>query len=55
MTEKVIYRVPVDSCEHCPGGVKEQYGLYRCKHNIEITFKQNSDMGVPEQCPMRNE
>ena len=53
MTDKILYVVSVDSCENCPGGVREQYGLYRCKHDTDVVFRQNHDMGVPKQCPMR--
>jgi hypothetical protein len=53
MSEKIIYWEEVDSCEHCPGGIKENYGKFRCKHDTEITFQQNRDMGVPAACPKR--
>jgi hypothetical protein len=49
----VTYKVEVDSCETCPGAIREQHGIFRCKHNTEITFRQNQDMGVPAACPMR--
>lgn len=54
MTENILYWVPVDSCEHCPGGIKELYGLFRCKHDTTVTFQQNRDMGVPAGCPKRS-
>ena len=53
MTEKILYWVPVDSCESCPGHIIEQHGLFRCKHDTEVTFQQNKDMGVPKGCPKR--
>jgi hypothetical protein len=50
----VLYWELVDSCETCPGALKEhQKGKYRCKHDTEIIFQQNVDMGVPENCPKR--
>jgi len=49
----IVYHCEVDSCENCPGSLREPYGLYRCKHNTEVTFKQNQDMGIPATCPMR--
>ena len=53
MTEKIVYFCEVDSCESCPGSIKEQRGVFRCKHNTEIVFRQNMDMGVPKECPKR--
>jgi len=50
----VLYKILVDSCETCPGGNRELYGIYRCKHDTEIVFRQNIDMGVPANCPMRS-
>jgi len=69
MTEKVIYWVEVDSCETCPGSIPENMaavgfrvgnvhvksGVYRCKHDVTVTFQQNRDMGVPKDCPMRKQ
>jgi hypothetical protein len=53
MSDKITYYCDVDSCETCPGALREPYGIFRCKHDTEIIFKQNSDMGVPANCPKR--
>ena len=53
MTEKIQYIIDVDSCETCPGGLKEPHGLYRCKHNIFVEFKQNQQTGIPDGCPFK--
>jgi hypothetical protein len=68
MSEKVLYWEYVDSCEHCPGSVPEgpfmqghrpgtmhmKAGQFRCKHDTNIVFQSNKDMGVPETCPKRH-
>jgi hypothetical protein len=51
--DKILYCIEVNSCETCPGRIKELYGVYRCSHNTEITFQQNRDMGIPAACPKR--
>jgi hypothetical protein len=53
MIEKILYWCPVDSCETCPGALKEQHGVFRCKHDTTIVFRQNQDMGIPKDCPKR--
>lgn len=53
MTDKILYTIEVDSCETCPGSIREQKGVYRCRHDTTIEFRQNVDMGVPAMCPMR--
>lgn len=54
MTETIIYWEPVNSCEGCPGTIREMHETYRCKHDVSIVFKSNRDMGVPATCPKRN-
>jgi hypothetical protein len=69
MSEKVLYYEWVDSCETCPGSIPENMaaqghrvgtmhvkeGKWRCKHDTNIVFQQNRDMGVPKDCPMRTQ
>ena len=53
MTESVIIFYPVNSCEMCHFGQREQYGKIRCKEDISVEFQQNKDMGIPQGCPFR--
>ena len=54
MNEKVLYFKYIDSCESCPGAMREHpKGLYRCSEDVNIEFQQNRDMGVPAACPFR--
>lgn len=53
MTDKILYTVEVDSCETCPGSIRELKGKFRCKEDTSVEFQQNKDMGVPQGCPFR--
>lgn len=55
MTEKIIIWQEVDSCETCHLK-KREYGAhvtFRCTEDTSIVFVQNTDVGVPKDCPFR--